>query len=380
MLFVDYLQLRQDLIRDLNSSLDVLIGVRQRHETSLVHGRGEVDTTLQHHSVPLAELLGIGLGSFLEVLDRSINEIPTEHTASIVSADGMAVLLSGLDNTINKHLCLALKLLVHTGLAELLHGLDTSSHGKRVARKSTSLVHRSSGGNHLHDVLASTVGANGKTTANHLTHGGNIGGDAKVLLGTTVRNTESSHNLVEDEKGTILLSELADALKELLVGLDETRVSYNGLEDDGGDLVLVVLEDGLDGIKVVVLGAVGGLGGRGGNAGRIGKTKGGNTRSSLNEEGIGVAVVASLELDDLLAVGEGTDKADHTHASLSAGVGETDHLNGGDGINDHLGKVVLKGAGGTEGGSYICRRDDGNGKWVKIDCESVIPVDDIDIS
>ena len=302
--------------------------------------------------MPLAKLLGVGLGSILEILDRSINEKPTEHTASIVSANSVAVLLGGPRNAVDKHLGLALKFLVHAGLLELLHGLNTSSHGKRVAGKSTGLVHGSSGSNHLHDVLTSTVGTDGKTTANNLAHGRNIGGNAEVLLGTTIRNTESGHDLVEDEKSAVVLRELTDALEELLVGLDEAGVANDRFEDDGSDLILVLVKDGLDGIKVVVLGAVGGLGGRGGDTGGIGKAKGGDAGSSLDEEGVSVAVVASLELDNLLAVGVGADKTDHAHASLSAGVCETHHLHGGDSINHHLGKIVLKGAGSTKGGSY----------------------------
>jgi hypothetical protein len=46
----------------------------------------------------------------------------------------------------------------------------------------------------------------------------------------------------------------------------------------------------------------------------------------------------------LLPLGESTDEAEHAHAGLRAAVGETNHLHGGDGVDD-LGRE-----GGREGG------------------------------
>mmetsp|Transcript_21403 Transcript_21403/g.28119 ORF Transcript_21403/g.28119 Transcript_21403/m.28119 type:complete len:267 (-) Transcript_21403:34-834(-) len=151
----------------------------------------------------------------------------------------------------------------------------------------------------------------------------------------------------------MFLSELTDALKEFLVGLDETRVSDNRFEDDSGNLVLVGLQDFLNGFEVIVFSAVSGLGGRLGHTRGVGKAKCGNTGSGLNKERIGVSVVASLELDDLFAIGESTDKTDHTHACLSSGVGETDHFDRGYGINNGLGELVLKRARSSERGSLV---------------------------
>mmetsp|Transcript_54374 Transcript_54374/g.157185 ORF Transcript_54374/g.157185 Transcript_54374/m.157185 type:complete len:231 (+) Transcript_54374:329-1021(+) len=230
----------------------------------------------------------------------------------------MSVLLGGGNNSVDKHLGLAFQFIVDSRLAQLLHSFDTGSHGQGVSRQSTGLVHRTSRGNHLHDILAASVGTDGKTSSDDLSHGGDIGGNSEVLLGSSVGDTESSHDFVEDQKSTVVLGQLTDSFQEFLVGLDESRVSDDRLQDDGSNFVLVVLEDLLHGLQVVVFGAISGLGGRSRDTRRVRKTQSGDSRSGLDQERVGVSVVASLELDDLFAVGESTDQTDHTHACFSS--------------------------------------------------------------
>ena len=96
------LQLRKDFLGDGNGLLNVLIGVGHGHETGFVHGRSKVDTSFQHHSVPLSEFLSVTLGGFGEVLDLLVGEIPSEHTSGEISLDGVSVLLSGFHDSVNE--------------------------------------------------------------------------------------------------------------------------------------------------------------------------------------------------------------------------------------------------------------------------------------
>mmetsp|Transcript_4689 Transcript_4689/g.8957 ORF Transcript_4689/g.8957 Transcript_4689/m.8957 type:complete len:302 (+) Transcript_4689:104-1009(+) len=297
-----------------------------RHKTSFIHGRSKVDAPLKHHSVPLGELFGVGSLGVREVLDGSLGEEPSEHTTGNTSCDVVSVLLGSGRDAVDQFLRLALEFFVNTRFAELLQGFDTGTHGQGVTRKSTGLVHGTGGCNIQHNILTSTVGADGHTTTDDLTHSGNIRGDAKVLLGTTEGDTESSHDFVKDQKGTVILGHLSESLQECLVGLDESGVTYDGFEDDGGDFVLVFLENRFNGFQIVVLSTESTLSGRLGYTGGIGETQSGDTRSSLDQEGISVTVVASLELDDLLTSGVSTNKTKHTHASFRTRVGETNHL------------------------------------------------------
>mmetsp|Transcript_13169 Transcript_13169/g.19268 ORF Transcript_13169/g.19268 Transcript_13169/m.19268 type:complete len:379 (-) Transcript_13169:292-1428(-) len=324
-----------------------------RHETSLIHRGSKVYTSLKHHTVPLAEFLSISLGSFGKVFDRSFNKVPSEHTTGVISRDGMSVLCSSCDDSIHEFLCLALEFIVYAILLEAFECFNSSSHGERVSGESSGLVHRTSGGDHLHDIPASTVSTYGKTSTDNLTHGGNIRCYAKVLLRTTVRNAESSHDFIKNKKSTVVSAHLAQGLQELLVGFDKTGVSNNRLKNDSSDFVLVILKDFLNRLNVVVFGTERGLGGGGRNTRRIRKAESSNARSSLHKEGISVTVVASLELDNLLTVRKRTHETDHTHARLGTRVGETNHFHGGHSIDHHFGKLVLKRAGSAEGSSLV---------------------------
>lgn len=81
--------------------------------------------------------------------------------------------------------------------------------------------HWSCRGDHRHDVLPTTVGPHRQPAADHLAHRGDVGGDPEVALGTAVRNAEAGHHLIEDQQGTVLGGQLAQANKELLGGGDE---------------------------------------------------------------------------------------------------------------------------------------------------------------
>jgi hypothetical protein len=65
---------------------------------------------------------------------------------------------------------------------------------------------------------------------------------SRILLGASVGNAESSHDLVKDKECAIFFCKLADSFQEFLVGLDESRVPNDGLEDDSSNLSLVVIE------------------------------------------------------------------------------------------------------------------------------------------
>ena len=124
--------------------------------------------------------------------------------------------------------------------------LDSCYHGKGVARESSRLVHGASRRDLLHDLLLSSIGANRKSSTDNLGHGeeedeegrredggkggGRVGGGggggrgvylahggevrshAEVLLGSPVGDTETGHDLVEDENAAVLVAEGAKTL------------------------------------------------------------------------------------------------------------------------------------------------------------------------
>eukprot|EP00983_Pelagomonas_calceolata_P072240 1151628-Pelagomonas_calceolata.AAC.7 len=75
---------------------------------------------------------------------------------------------------------------------------------------------------------------------------------------------------------------------------------------------------------------------------RVGQAQGSHTRASLDQEGVGMAVVAAHELDDFVTLGVGTHEAEGRQACLSARAGEAHNLHRGHAFDDHAGQGVLQ--------------------------------------
>jgi hypothetical protein len=138
-------------------------------------------------------------------------------------------------------------------------------------------------------------------------------------LGRAQGDAEAGHHLVEDEQRAVLVAQLADALDEGHAGAHEVHVAGDRLDHHAGDVVAVGLEGGLDLFDVVVLQHQGVLHHLGRHAGAGGVAEGGQARAGLDQQGVGMAVVAAFELDDLAAAGGAARQADGAHAGLGAG-------------------------------------------------------------
>mmetsp|Transcript_15205 Transcript_15205/g.35590 ORF Transcript_15205/g.35590 Transcript_15205/m.35590 type:complete len:361 (-) Transcript_15205:349-1431(-) len=301
--------------------------------------------------MPAGKLLRVTFGRVREARDWALTKEEAEHAPDVTAAHCMPSLPRRIQDTVDKLPGNAVKICVGVTCLELLKGLDARCHGQGVAAERAGLVHGSSRRHHLHDVSASTIGAHRQASTDDLAHGGHVGSHTKVLLCTAVGHTEARHHLVKDKESAVLCCQLAKADQELLRGRDEAGVAHDRFKDHGRNLI--VLEQRLNRIEVVVLRTDSGTGGALGHTWRIGQTKRCHTRACLHEEGIGMAVVAPLKLDDRVALGVGPHQPDHAHASLGAAVGEAHHLDRGHGVDDHLGQLVLQYRRCAEGGALL---------------------------
>jgi hypothetical protein len=74
-----------------------------------------------------------------------------------------------------------------------------------------------------------------------------------------------------------------------------------------------------------------------------------------HQEGVAVAVVAAVELDEPVAAGGGPGQAQGRHGGLGAGVDQPHHVHRRQGLGDQLRQVGLGGGGGAEGGAPLDR-------------------------
>ena len=121
--------------------------------------------------------------------------------------------------------------------------------------------------------------------------------------------------------------DVADRLQVAVVGQADADVLHHRLDDEGGDVAAG--EHPLEGGGVVVgdddrVGehAAGDAGGRRHRCRAVGRPGGGEVGLHRDEQLVVVAVVAALDLDDLLAAGGATGDAHGVHRRLGAGVGE----------------------------------------------------------
>ena len=140
-----------------------------------------------------------------------------------------------------------------------------------------------------------------------------------ALLRAAARDAEAGHHLVEDQDSAPCLVQCgAQALEVAGRGNDEAHVAGDRLDDDGGDVARRRARArpparslyGDD--ERVARGALGHAG-RARDAERRGAGAGGD------EQAVGVAVVAAVELDDLVAAGEAAREAQRAHRRLGAG-------------------------------------------------------------
>ena len=87
-----------------------------------------------------------------------------------------------------------------------------------------------------------------------------------------------------------------------------------------------------------------------GHAGRAGDAERRDAGAGRDEQRVGVAVVAAVELQDLAPAGEAARDAQRAHRGLGAGGDEAHLLDRGHVAHDPLGELHLAGAGRAVGG------------------------------
>ncbi len=163
------------------------------------------------------------------------------------------------------------------------------------------------------------------------------------------RDAEAGHDLVDDEQRAVRLRDAREPGVEARQRRDHAHVGGGGLGDDGGDVVAVRGERGLDRGEVVVGQHDRLVRLRAGDARSVRQREGREARAGGGEQRVDVAVVAAGELHDLRAAGEPAREPDRRHRRLGAAADQPHLLDGVDAAHDLLGEQHLAGARGAEG-------------------------------
>ena len=144
-------------------------------------------------------------------------------------------------------------LLVGAGPLQHLERGEARDRGHRIARERADLEDEILVGHRepvemRHDVGAAGDGGERKAAAHDLAQGAEIGRDAVIFLGAAIGEAEAGHDLVEDQRNAVLGRHLAQRLQEARLGRDQ---ALERLDDDAGQLVLLLLDQALDHLDVV---------------------------------------------------------------------------------------------------------------------------------
>ena len=126
---------------------------------------------------------------------------------------------------------------------QLLQRDRPGQHRRGVGVEGASVSHAWAGSRvvQLHDVLAASEGAYGKAAADNLAQRGHVRRDAVVFLGPARCHAEAD-DFVEDQHNAVLGCEVAKHCEELVGGGQHTHRTQHWLHDNGGQLVLVLLQ------------------------------------------------------------------------------------------------------------------------------------------
>ena len=147
------------------------------------------------------------------------------------------------------------------------------------------------------------------------------------------------------------LGDVPEGLQEPRLRGHQARVPHDGLQDHGGQVVAVAPEELLHRLGIVEREHGGGLGGCPGHPGGVGETQRGHAAPGRHQEGIGVAVVASGELEKPVPLRVRPGQSKGAHGGLGPRVHQPDHLDPGDHADDPLRQLHLGRGGGPVAGA-----------------------------
>lgn len=196
------------------------------------------------------------------------------------------------------------------------------SCGKRegIAAESARLIDRARGSEVVHDFRTPAEGTDWEAAADDLAHCGEVGANAKNLLRSAGSEAEPRHDLIENEDGSILGAEFTESLQKARVREIEAGVGGDRFEDDGGEFATVVCKEGAEGFCVVEREGRGECCEGGGDAGTVRLSQSECAAACFDQQGIDMAVVAALELENAVASSETPGEAQTAHGRLGAAV------------------------------------------------------------
>ena len=281
------------------------------------------------------------------VADRRGRKKDAEHRSALRHLHGQSLELRGGQHRVTELPAQAVEALVGILLLQQPKTRDAGCHGKRVTTQRSGLVNRPEWRQVIHDIGAPAEGSHGQPTADDFSEAGEVRGDLFPLLHAALRDAKASHDLIENQYRAVPRRDVAQIAEVAGIRHDKAYVAAVGLDDHAGDLTGIGGEDGVEGSAVVVRNDDRFRGKRRGHPSAVGIAVGQGAGARLDQQRVGVTMVATGKFHDLVAPGETTRETDRRHRRLRATVAHPYFLNGRHEAHDqlrHLNFVRVRGA------------------------------------
>ena len=227
--------------------------MRHGHKARFKRRRRQVHTFFQHQVEEALEAFNIALHDVLIAGHGwRIGEENPEHAADVIDHQWDTRLFCGFQQTVSQLSRQVGQGFVNTWLRHFGQAGEACCHRNRVAGKGTSLVDRARWRQRFHHILTAAECANRHSAADDFAEAGKVRLNAIIRLGTRQRYAEAGHHFVDDQQGTKLIAQGAQARQEVRLRWNAVHVARYRFNDDAGDLLWILLERRANGVQIVI--------------------------------------------------------------------------------------------------------------------------------
>jgi len=256
---------------------------------------------------------------------------------------------SGLTQAFDKEVGRFAETLVKPRCRHQFERRQACRHRHGIARQRASLVDGAERRQALHDVAPAAERADRHAAADDLSECGQVGANVVQGLGAAAGDAKSGHDFIENQQRAGTIAFLAQSLEEARSGQHAVHVAGDRLHDHAGDLLADLAECFAHLVRIVVSERDRVLRERLRHTRRGRHAEGQCARAGLDQQRVGVTVVAALELHDGLAPREAARQADRAHRRFGARAHESDQFDRRYEFDDAFGEFGFELGGRAEG-------------------------------
>ena len=164
----------------------------------------QINIMAEHRVMKFCVHFGIGLNGGSIVGDAASIKKYSEHRAETIDRMLNILFRQGLLEAVTESFGFAIECGIDMFRLQQFQCLDTGGDTNRISRKGAGLIDIAERSQLVHEFCRSSTGTDGKTAADNLAQACQVGIDAKKVLNTSVSDSESCNDFIEDENTAVV--------------------------------------------------------------------------------------------------------------------------------------------------------------------------------